>query len=384
MIDVRDKHFCCGCKACGIVCKVKAISFCEDPLGFSYPLVDKNRCTGCNACVRACPFANGNAVKPTDYEQRAYAARHNDLNEISSSRSGAVFVALSDSVLNSGGVVYGAALDDQITVVHARGTTKEECVKFKGSKYTQSDLGGITLQIINDLDNNKTVLFSGTPCQVNSVKRTIPSRSLDRLITVDVICHGVASPKVWKDYISFLEGKEKKKIINANFRDKGIYGWSGLHKESFTYSDGIKRTYHYNFYQPYLLRPSCSKCPFANLNRCSDITIGDFWGIDGLDRTFNPDDTGCSLVICNTIKGERILMDASKGLRLREFDIMDCLQPNLVHPTVEDKRSVPFEKDYSRLGFVYVYKKYGEVGVKHIYRRSINLLNRLWKKIIKR
>lgn len=384
MIDISDKHFCCGCKACGIVCKVNAISFGKDSLGFLYPQVNKNLCSGCNACVKVCPFASGSVVEPTKYIQRVYAARHIDSNEISTSRSGAAFVALSDTILNSGGVVYGAALDDHITVTHARGATKAECIKFKGSKYTQSDLGGIGKQIINDLNNNITVLFSGTPCQVNCIKRTTPSKLIDRLVTVDVICHGVASPQVWKDYISFLERKKKKKIIYADFRDKGIYGWSGLHKESFTYSDGTKQTYRYNFYQPYLLRPSCSKCPFANINRCSDITIGDFWGIDNYDKTFNPNDTGCSLVICNTIKGERVLMDASKYLRLKEFGISDCMQPNLLYPTPEDKRSEMFENDYRQRGFEYVLHKYGESGVKYIYRRSINLLSRLWKRIIKR
>lgn len=380
MIEVRDKHFCCGCKACGIICKVGAISFHRDSLGFDYPLVDKTLCSGCNACDNVCPFVKEQVSESDNYKQRAFAARHIDQNEISTSRSGAVFVALSDCVLNDEGVVYGAAFDDHLTVTHKRGTTKTECAEFKGSKYTQSDILRISTRVMEDLQNDKTVLFSGTPCQINCIKKIIPKKLHDKLITVDVVCHGVASPKVWSDYLSFLENKEKQKIVSANFRDKNIYGWSGLHKESFTYSDGIKRTYHYDFYQPYLLRPSCHRCPFARLNRCSDITIGDFWGIDRLDKTFNPDDTGCSLVICNTLKGEMLFKIASTYLTIKEFCISDCLQPNLLHPTGEDKRSEAFEKDYRERGFSYVYRKYGNVGARFIVNKSINLLERLWKK----
>ena len=382
MTDIQNKYQCCGCTACGTICKVNAISFHDDQLGFKYPQINKILCINCGVCFNICPFNIKKRVteKPANnYKQKAFAARHNNPSEIASSRSGAVFTALSDRVLLNSGVIYGAGFDSHFATIHKRSETKDKCSEFKGSKYTQSDINEIVKQVICDLKNGKTVLFSGTPCQIYCIKKVTPQRLQDKLITIDVICHGVASPKIWNEYLNFLENKEKNKITHVNFRDKEIFGWSGLHKESFTFSDGIKRTYHYTFYQPYLLRPSCHRCPFSNLNRCSDITIGDFWGIDKIDKSFNPNDTGCSLVICNTSKGESILKDASKDLRIKEFNLKDCLQPNLLHPTEEDKKRAIFERDYIAHGFKYVYFKYGNVGIRYYLNRIKNLIRRLWR-----
>ena len=385
MINVVNKYLCCGCTACEFVCKVKAITFVKDALGFAYPQVNKAICVNCGYCNNVCPFYNKdekiNSI--SDSRQRVFAVRHNDSSEIATSRSGAAFIALSDSILQKGGVIYGAAMDNNFATMHKRSENRISCKEFKGSKYTQSSIHEIIPLVINDLKGGRIVLFSGTPCQIHCINKVVPQKLQDNLITVDIICHGVASPKVWDDYLHYIEKKEKKKIIQVNFRDKEIFGWSGLHKESFTFENNVKQTYHYTFYEPYLLRLSCYNCPFSNLVRHSDITIGDFWGIDKLDRAFNPNDTGCSLVISNTAKGEKTLMNASKDITAKEFSIKDCIQPNLLYPTKEDKRRRDFEKDYTSKGFRYVYHKYGNVGIKYYSSKIKNIITRLWQRYIK-
>ena len=169
MIDINDKHNCCGCTACESICPHQAITMKPDVLGFKYPEVDKDKCTDCGLCEKVCAF-NDNYDKSLNLPQpQAFAARHKDMSEIMKSRSGAMFAAISDFVLDKDGVVYGAGYEGHFVVTHKRAASKEERDEFRGSKYVQSDLSGVFKQVKDDLKNGLTVMFSGTPCQTSGL-----------------------------------------------------------------------------------------------------------------------------------------------------------------------------------------------------------------------
>ncbi len=237
MIQITDKTKCCGCTACASICGHDAISMQPDDLGFLYPIVDYSKCVECGLCVKVCAFNDHYDTSMNLPKPLAYGARHKDMKEVETSRSGAAFIAISDYILEMGGVVYGAGYTDHFRVVHKRATTKEQRNEFKGSKYVQSDLTGVFHQVRDDLRNGKTVLFSGTPCQTSGLASYIGKRLRDKLFLVDIVCHGVPGPFVWRDYIAYLEKKYGDEICWVNFRDKKEFGWRA-HRETFKFVKG--------------------------------------------------------------------------------------------------------------------------------------------------
>lgn len=205
-----------------------------DSMGFKYPVVDMGLCVDCGLCDKVCPFNDDYDRSANLDSPIAYGARHKDMNEIETSRSGAAFIAISDYILERGGVVYGAGYADHFRVVHKRAVTKEERNEFKGSKYVQSDLDGVFRQIRDDLRKGLTVLFSGTPCQTAGLNAFIGKKLRANLVLVDIVCHGVPSPKLWEDYLGYLEKKMGSPISWVNFRDKQEFGWAA-HKETFKF-----------------------------------------------------------------------------------------------------------------------------------------------------
>ena len=234
MIQITDKSKCCGCTACASICPHDAISMQPDTLGFLYPVVDKSKCTDCGLCEKVCAFNEHYDTSLNLPQPDAYAARHKDIREVETSRSGAAFIAISDYILEHGGVVYGAGYADHFRVVHKRATTKEERDEFKGSKYVQSDLTGVFRMVKKDLRDGKVVLFSGTPCQTSGLASYIGNKLRERLYLVDIVCHGVPGPFVWRDYIAYLEKKQGAEICWVNFRDKQLFGWRA-HRETFKF-----------------------------------------------------------------------------------------------------------------------------------------------------
>ncbi len=234
MIKITEPKDCCGCTACASICVHDAITMEPDALGFLYPMVDKSKCVDCGQCDKVCQF-NDNYDRSLNLEQPiAYAARHKEIDEVMKSRSGAAFVAISDYILEQGGVVYGAGYKDHFRVVHKRATTKEERDEFRGSKYVQSDLTGVFRQVKEDLKNGLTVLFSGTPCQTSGLNSYVGKKLRENLILIDIVCHGVPAPFLWRDYIAYLEKKQGDEIVTVNFRDKELFGWKA-HKESYKF-----------------------------------------------------------------------------------------------------------------------------------------------------
>ena len=362
----NKKEDCCGCSACANICPKGAITMEADGLGFLYPKIDEAKCIKCGLCKKVCSF-NSNYDRSLNLnEPEVYAVRHKDLKEIVTSRSGAVFIALSDWVLNKNGIIYGAGYTGHFRVVHKRAVTKIERDEFKGSKYVQSDLNTVFKQVKNDLENNQYVMFSGTPCQTAGLRAflKLTGVNIDKLFLIDIVCHGVPSPYFWRDYIDYIERKNKQKVIEVNFRDKTKFGWTA-HKESFKLEDTYTYTYTYTFYQHIMFRRSCGVCHFTNLKRPSDITIGDFWGWQKVNPEFNADDKGVSLILLNTEKGIKLFQLIKQEINFIKTDTEHCMQPNLQHPSVIHPKRDEFEKDYIKYGFVYVAKKYGNLGWKY-------------------
>jgi len=380
MINIADKKDCCGCTACASICPHSAIEMKPDVLGFKYPEVDKTKCVDCGLCDKVCAF-NDNYDKSLNLsEPIAYAARHKDMSEIMKSRSGAAFVAVSDWILENGGVVYGAGYKGHFAVTHKRATTKKERDEFRGSKYVQSDLTDIFKQVKDDLKNGLIVMFSGTPCQTSGLNSFIGKTLRKNLYLVDIVCHGTPGATMWRDYLDYLEKKYKRKIVAVNFRDKINHGWT-THKESFLF-DGFTSftSFTYVFYQHISFRMSCGDCHFCNLTRPSDLTLADYWGWQRTDNQLNADDKGCSLVLLNTEKGKGLFEIIKDKMNAIPAKLENVMQPNLEHPSVFHPKRLDFERDYEKHGFKYVLKKYGHES---LYKKAYKLAKKCVGKMLR-
>lgn len=379
MIQIKDKADCCGCTACASICPKDAITMEPDTLGFKYPKVDLDKCINCGLCEKVCAF-NDNYDKSLNLkEPEIYAARHKDIHEIETSRSGAAFIAISDYILENGGIVYGVGYKDHFRVAHKRATTKEERNEFKGSKYVQSDLDGIFRQVKEDLKQGNTVLFSGTPCQTAGLNSYIGKKLRENLVLVDIVCHGVPSPYIWKDYLTYIEKKYKSKVVKVDFRDKSRVGWSG-HIESFIFDNGNKIetcTFKNLFFKHIMNRISCSVCHFANYKRPSDFTIGDYWGWEKVSNNFNADNKGCSLLFLNTNKGKSLFNHIVKFLNVISVSKENCIQPNLIKPSPLNQNYKNFEYDYKHKDIKYIINRYGHDCFMLRVKKVINLLQKI-------
>lgn len=353
------KQTCSGCSACNHICPSKAITMLEDERGFLYPTIEEEKCVDCGLCKKACNFNSFTENLP---EERVicYAVRHKKEEEVKTSRSGAAFMALSDFVLDQSGIIFGAEFADPKTVIHMAEYTKDGVNKFKGSKYVQSDIGDCFTECADYLKNGRTVLFSGTPCQVHGLLSFLENKHIikDNLITVDIICHGVPSRKLWREYVAETERQHKVDIVSANFRNKELFGWKD-HKESFIFSDGTitTTTWTTSFYNHVMFRESCYACPYVTPHRNSDITIADYWGIENNAPEFD-DDKGVNLILIHTDKGKQVFEAIKENLFYRKTELSTSMQPNLSSPSIKGVNFDCFWMDYSRLSTRKFFKKY--------------------------
>ena len=371
MITVKDSSRCCGCTACQSICPHDAVTMKADRLGFLYPEVDADKCVDCGLCESVCAFTSDMARQmevPDQLSLEVHAARHNDSQVVGGSQSGGVFTALSDIVLDDGGVVYGAAFDDEFNVCHKRALTRSERDAMRGSKYVQSDLSGIFKVIREDLAGGRQVMFTGTPCQVAGLKAYIPVRLQENLFTVDFICHGVPSPSVWRDYVKYMG--RKGRVVKTVFRDKVAVD-GDTYPEVFSYEDGsVKKceTYRLLFHKNIMLRHSCHACPYDITQRKSDLTMGDFWGVEEVLPSFDGV-AGTSMLICSTEKGRAMLERAVGSMTMRcavlDHDFISEKNPNLIRPTRMYKDRVKFETEYAARGFLHVARKWSDLGVRY-------------------
>lgn len=375
-----NKENCCGCSICEHICPRSAISMNTDAFGFLSPVVNNELCINCDLCEKVCPFNIQLSI--TTPVRIAYAARHNNAEVIKKSRSGGIFTALSDSILQDGGVIYGAALSEGLRIEHIRAESATERDLMRGSKYSQSYMGDICKAVKQDLKNGKKVLFSGTPCQVEAIKRFVGTQLRDNLITVDVICHGTGSPEIWTKFTEYIESIESKKIVRADFRDKSKYGWDGLHKESFLLENEHKSKYYpYIYYNDLHVRECCGHCPYSSLERCSDITLGDLWGYEKVVPEWSKGNNGISLVLINSDKGMRLFNSCRDSIESKAIEISEVMQPHLKHPIILDEaRRKEYSEDFRTKTFDFVLEKYHKVERPSVFKIISNKIKALSSK----
>ena len=366
---VKKKEACCGCRTCEKVCPKQAITMVEDACGFLYPQIDESKCVNCGLCLQKCAFQSGYKTRKEFEPFYGYGARHKLEKIYMRSRSGGAFVAISSHIIDQKGAIYGAGYSKDKgfhRVIHKRATTKRSRNEFCGSKYVQSDLKGTFLSIKKDLENGKLVLFSGTGCQVGAL-HTYLGKEYDNLYTIDIVCHGAPSPKIWDDFLTMREKEYGQPIKSVMFRNKRKYGWTD-HRETVRFENRrvSSRIYSKLFSQGVLFRPSCYECVYANTNRPGDITIADFWGhedVDVLADKWN-DDKGISLVLINNKHGMKIWEESRD-----QMDWVDCTgypfrHQNMKRSTTKSERYEEFWEDYIQHGFEYCAEKYVKYRVK--------------------
>ena len=319
-IHITDKAFCTGCSACEQVCAHGAIHMRQDYEGFVYPHVDTKSCIECGLCSTICPQKQGQ--KQSEEKTEIYAAYNTNENIRAASTSGGLFSMFSQWVLSQGGVVFGAAFTDTWMVRHEVAKNDIEYARFRGSKYVQSDVTGIYKQVKSYLKNDIWVLFSGTPCQIDGLKAYL-RKDYEKLLIIDVVCHGVPSPKLWAKFLNWLKGKyEVRQFKDIRFRAK-TNGWEKCMVEfdvetKKNAADTIRFAWAEDMYTNLFehgisLRPSCNQCKYRSIVHPSDITLGDCWHF----QTYAPelfDNKGLSLIMLHTEKGKQLFKDISASL----------------------------------------------------------------------
>lgn len=324
MVEIKNKYDCCGCGACENICPGDCITMKVDDEGFLYPSVDIKQCVHCDLCNRVCPVikVQDRDVYPEMTKQTSYVAYAKDENLRFCSSSGGIFSLCAEWILEQGGVVFGAAYDKNFFVHHILVEHIEELSLLRGSKYMQSRTEK-TFQLVRDfLNSGKLVLYTGTACQIAGLKGYLRKEYLT-LYTIDVLCHGVPSSKVWSKYIQYVQNGYH--LSKVNFRDK-TQGWKRYEvtmkcENNITWSETYwKNSYMKMFLANICLRPSCYACKFKEMNRPSDITIGDAWGIENYMPEMD-DDKGTSVVIVHSDRGNKILQSIQKKLVIKEAEL---------------------------------------------------------------
>lgn len=303
MIEIINKTDCCGCTACASICPKDAIVMEPDFEGFLYPKVLTDKCVDCGLCEKACPVGKPKA------EQRpaqAYILRFNDAAIVEHSTSGGSFTAFASHIIASGGVVYGTGYDAEMRVVCKKATRVEDLAEMRGSKFVQSCLGDSFRHIKKELAEGMTVLFVGTPCQVEGLLGYLRKKP-DNLICIDFVCRGVPSPGLWANYVRMMEKKFGSKMVGARFKHK-TYGY---HATTMKVDFENGKTYYGSgrvdpmmkaFVSELASRPSCGACDFKQLHRKSDITMFDCYEFSSLTG-LNDDNKGYSSVIIQSKQG---------------------------------------------------------------------------------
>ena len=345
MTHIIEKNKCTGCNACFNICPANAISMLEDKEGFKFPIIDETKCTNCGLCSKICPVIN--TKYDNEENPKCFAFMAND--EIrKNSASGGVFAHLAHIFINNGGYAVGAVYTNDWSVEHIVSNKLEDIAKMQSSKYLQSDTKSSYKEIKNILDQGKKVLFSGTPCQVAGLKSFL-RKDYENLYSLDIVCHGVPSKKVFKKYLDEVYGIENVK--SYNFRSKEKNGWSGCSKCELSTGEVIlKEKKNDEFYIPFLenliLRECCGNCQFNKLPRQGDITIGDFWGIHRYNKKLN-DKKGTSVVLVNNKKADYLVNLLQKNSKLLKkvplkFSLPD--NPNITtHSVIHKKRDLFYE-----------------------------------------
>lgn len=397
MINIDRKENCCGCGACFDACVHHAIDWKVDDEGFSYPLANKEMCIKCGLCDKACPILNKDALlhKNKEFMPLVFGIHHKDPEIRFTSTSGGAFWGLAENFVRQGGYVSGAVFCDHFRVRHIIANNLDNLGRIKGSKYCQSDCRGIYKEIRKLLLSGEKVLATGLPCQIAALYQYL-HRNYDNLLTVDLICHSVASPMVFEKYIDSLEKNYSSCMVSYHPKNKEFGGW---HKYAFkaTFENG--KVYHRNgnddnFTRLFVggenicARYSCFECPFKTVPQASDITIGDFWGIEKIDPSFDSP-AGVSKLVVNSRKGKRYL-DSLDCFEIRSYSIESSIYGNpsswtMLKPASrpDERRRKRFMRDIQVMPFDGCVSKYCQGNIINVLRSCLKEKIRSVKKYAK-
>ena len=342
---------CTGCQACRQICPRSAIQMLENEKGHIYPSIDQSLCIDCGLCLKHCPSLNSIEKREP---QRVIAGWINDFKIRMSSTSGGISYALSRMIVSEGGYFCGVVWDNG-----KRGTRHEitndinRLSDFQGSKYSHSETFDVFQRIKMLLQRNDTVLFAGTPCQVAGLKSFL-QKNYENLYTVDLICHGVPSRKILRERIEYMEQNSGKRLLSLASREKTPNQYSTSTKYFFddgssTYVSNDKDPMFRCFVENFCLRPNCFRCQYAQKSRCSDFTIGDFWGYEAHSLRFRSYRKGTSAILINTEKGARLFQSIEHELiwEERNFHEVSSCNRNLTKPQMKPEKYDEFWKRYS-------------------------------------
>lgn len=339
---VCDKLNCTGCGLCQRVCPKGAITLVPNEEGFFYPKINLKKCIDCNVCRMKCPILHKENLGQKSL-QKTYACKNKNDLERKKASSGGIFASLAEAVIARGGIVYGAQMDQKNHVVHKRVDSIKELDLLKGSKYSQSIIGHCYEEVKQDLKSNKEVLFVGVPCQIAALKSYLGTQNSDKLITVSLVCHGVLNDQIFHKYLKSMNGK----VEHFQFRDKRG-GW-----EVSSVGYDLNRRHHvvpfqvdplmWIYLNNILLRESCYRCHWKK-NSISDITLGDYWGVENYHPDFL-DSLGISAVIVNTPKGKEIFEMIKRNIEVipSQYDWIrqgnPMIEESCARPVLRDKAS---------------------------------------------
>ena len=321
-LKTHNRFNCYGCELCKDICPVQAIEMVEDEEGFKYPKIDKEKCIKCGLCEKNCIYRKKVKQEKSEDYPIIYAASYKDTDVLKNSSSGGIFTALYKHILSQKGYVVGVKYNEDMVAEYAMADNEKDCEKFRGSKYVAASINGLRKDIKEKLEKGKKVLFTGNPCQIKAL-RTYLNKDYDNLYLVEIICHGVPSPKVFRLYIKYLEEKYKSKVVDFKFRDKEK-GWAtkNLSTIRVIFEDGREVTefakynnFNRAFLNNYILRPGCHNCELTGNDGLADMTIGDFWGIESVMPQYaKRQKNGISIIKINTEKGNSLFENISEKL----------------------------------------------------------------------
>lgn len=384
MIQITNKEQCCGCNACGDICPKGAISFPQDEEGFWYPKVDLEKCVNCGMCNKICPLQNMDKVKSAEKlnPPKVVGGYHKNIAIRFDSTSGGIFSALANAMYKEGGYVSGAIQNSDLTVCNLISNDKSDLARLRSSKYVQSSAIGLYKEIKKLLIAGEKVLACGSPCQMGAL-RSYLEKDYENLIIVDFLCRATNSPKAYRKYMDMLEKQYGGKVVYVKAKNKE-HGWHSLArkvvfdngKEYYGegHDDHYRRGYHWNMFE----RPSCYDCKFKEIPRNSDITLGDFWGVDKVAPDLEQN-LGTSMVMLNTPKGEAFFEKIKSKLVCRDFTLNDVLPGNhaallepVKYPPIDrnalfrDMDSMPFDELANKYFPEYMHKTTFKTKVKNI------------------
>lgn len=382
-----NKDSCCGCSSCVNSCPRNAIAMARDQEGFLYPEIDSEKCVDCGLCLKSCAFQH---MKETNHSLAVYAAVRKDREKLKQSASGGMFAAIAERIIDEGGIAFGCSMekiDGKLYPMHVKAESYDELLPILGSKYVQSDVGSIFQSIKKELSSGRKVLFCGTPCQVAGLKGFL-KKDWDNLFLLDLVCHGVSSPKMFQDYIDFKEQHDKIKIESFHFRAKTDKPgkWA---KIDYTDKKGQKHSkyilpaessFYYYFLKAQIGRRSCFHCPYTCENRPGDLSIGDFWGFEKKHTDYDKNQfhaaDGISFVSANTPKGTELLnsMQDDFSVYPSDFDTAAENNPHLRTPSTKGEHYDLIMETYKAKGYAGVEKIFANTTMKYRIKKLISIL----------